>query len=64
MFYQADYLIGANPGIPDWLVYDSVSGRAKTLIRLNLFGEVGPSLNHSIWACCLVCNNKKNQGSF
>ena len=36
MFYQADYLIGANPGIPDWLVYDSVSGRAKMVINSSL----------------------------
>ena len=34
--YQADDLTSADQEIPDSLVWGSISGRAKTVIKLNL----------------------------
>ena len=34
--YEADDLSSADQQIPDWLVYDSISGRAKTVMKWSL----------------------------
>lgn len=35
--YQADYLVSADQAIPDWLVYDSIFGKIKTIIKSPFF---------------------------
>ena len=46
--YQADYRTTVDQATPDWLVWDSISGRAQTVIK-SWYGDVGLSMSDSFW---------------
>ena len=46
--YKADHWTNTNQAIPDWLIKDSISGRAETMGK-SWFGDVELSTSDSIW---------------